>query len=81
MGDREIIDHQRLSGLGYCFSAALPPYLATAAIGSLAILDSERGKGLLQKLNQNAKLMRSALADIEGEFHFAFGRRSSLHFH
>ena len=28
-GDREIVDHQRLSGLGYCFSASLPPYLAT----------------------------------------------------
>ena len=22
-GDREIVDHQRLSGLGYCFSASL----------------------------------------------------------
>lgn len=28
-GDREVVDHQRLSGLGYCFSASLPPYLAT----------------------------------------------------
>ena len=28
-GEREIVDHQRLSGLGYCFSASLPPYLAT----------------------------------------------------
>lgn len=28
-GDREIVDHQRLSGLGYCFSASLPPFLAT----------------------------------------------------
>lgn len=30
-GDREIVDHQRLSGLGYCFSASLPPFLATGA--------------------------------------------------
>lgn len=30
-GEREVVDHQRLSGLGYCFSAALPPYLATGA--------------------------------------------------
>lgn len=28
-GEREIVDHQRLSGLGYCFSASLPPYLAS----------------------------------------------------
>lgn len=26
-----LIGHQRLSGLGYCFSASLPPLLATAA--------------------------------------------------
>ena len=24
---REIVDHQRLSGAGYCFSASLPPFL------------------------------------------------------
>lgn len=66
MGDREIVDHQRLSGLGYCFSAALPPYLATAAIGSLAILDSEKGRGLLQKLRRNAKQIREALSKLTG---------------
>lgn len=32
-GEREVVDHQRLSGLGYCFSAALPPYLATGVGG------------------------------------------------
>ena len=68
MGDREIIDHQRLSGLGYCFSAALPPYLATAAIGSLSILSSEQGKELLEKLWSNAKKMRSALSAIKGQY-------------
>lgn len=34
-GEREVVDHQRLSGLGYCFSAALPPYLATGAAPTL----------------------------------------------
>lgn len=66
VGDREIIDHQRLSGLGYCFSAALPPYLATAAIGSLAILDSDKGRTLLKKLQLNAKQIRSGLRDVKG---------------
>lgn len=66
MGDREIIDHQRLSGLGYCFSAALPPYLATAAIGSLSILDSGKGKELLEKIWTNARKMRFALSAIKG---------------
>ena len=66
MGDREIIDHQRLSGLGYCFSAALPPYLATAAIGALSILDSGKGKELLEKVWANARKMRFALSAIKG---------------
>ena len=67
VGDREIIDHQRLSGLGYCFSAALPPYLATAAIGSLSILDSEEGKDLLEKIWANARKMRFAISAIKGQ--------------
>ncbi|KAG2454807.1 hypothetical protein HYH02_000639 [Chlamydomonas schloesseri] len=35
VGDRTIVDHQRLSGSGYCFSASLPPYLAVAGINFL----------------------------------------------
>ncbi|NWX21560.1 SPTC1 palmitoyltransferase, partial [Aegotheles bennettii] len=34
-----IIDHQRLSGQGYCFSASLPPLLAAAAIEALNIIE------------------------------------------
>lgn len=30
------MDHQRLSGLGYCFSASLPPFLATGAFDWLS---------------------------------------------
>uniref|UniRef100_A0A3Q2YZE2 Serine palmitoyltransferase 1 n=2 Tax=Hippocampus comes TaxID=109280 RepID=A0A3Q2YZE2_HIPCM len=33
-----VIDHQRLSGQGYCFSASLPPMLAAAAIEALSIM-------------------------------------------
>lgn len=38
VGSREVVDHQRLSGAGYCFSASAPPFLcavATAALGEL----------------------------------------------
>lgn len=35
VGSTFIVDHQRLSGLGYCFSASAPPLLAQAAIESL----------------------------------------------
>lgn len=35
VGTTFIVDHQRLSGLGYCFSASTPPLLAQAAISAL----------------------------------------------
>uniref|UniRef100_A0A3B4ZPK8 Serine palmitoyltransferase 1 n=1 Tax=Stegastes partitus TaxID=144197 RepID=A0A3B4ZPK8_9TELE len=40
-----VIDHQRLSGQGYCFSASLPPMLAAAAIEALNIMEEDPGKG------------------------------------
>uniref|UniRef100_A0A8C5BM50 Serine palmitoyltransferase 1 n=1 Tax=Gadus morhua TaxID=8049 RepID=A0A8C5BM50_GADMO len=36
-----VIDHQRLSGQGYCFSASLPPMLAAAAIEALDIMEED----------------------------------------
>uniref|UniRef100_A0A6Q2YCM3 Serine palmitoyltransferase 1 n=1 Tax=Esox lucius TaxID=8010 RepID=A0A6Q2YCM3_ESOLU len=36
-----VIDHQRLSGQGYCFSASLPPMLAAAAIEALNIMEED----------------------------------------
>uniref|UniRef100_A0AAY5F4S4 Serine palmitoyltransferase 1 n=1 Tax=Electrophorus electricus TaxID=8005 RepID=A0AAY5F4S4_ELEEL len=38
-----VIDHQRLSGQGYCFSASLPPMLAAAAIEALNIMEEDPG--------------------------------------
>uniref|UniRef100_A0A8C3AXX7 Serine palmitoyltransferase 1 n=1 Tax=Cyclopterus lumpus TaxID=8103 RepID=A0A8C3AXX7_CYCLU len=40
-----VIDHQRLSGQGYCFSASLPPMLAAAAIEALNIMEEDPGTG------------------------------------
>ena len=63
-GEREVVDHQRLSGLGYCFSASLPPYLATAAIDALDRLD--QSPELAQKVTHNAAHMRQLLQRIPG---------------
>lgn len=41
VGTTFIVDHQRLSGLGYCFSASAPPLLAQAAITALDNFESE----------------------------------------
>lgn len=35
---------QRLSGLGYCFSASLPPLLAKGAITALDIMQNDSGE-------------------------------------
>lgn len=66
-GDREIVDHQRLSGLGYCFSASLPPYLATAGTAALHIMEKEGGDRSA-RVRANARTFRSkaALAKFTG---------------
>ena len=48
-GTFEVVDHQRLAGSGYCFSAALPPFLATAAITALDILSSSSSSSSSQE--------------------------------
>ncbi|KAF9589552.1 hypothetical protein IFM89_025585 [Coptis chinensis] len=47
-GSVRVVDHQRLSSSGYVFSASLPPYLASAAISAIDIL--EENHQLLGKL-------------------------------
>ena len=44
VGKAFVIDHQRLSGLGYCFSASTPPMLSQAAIVALKILQDKPGR-------------------------------------
>ncbi|XP_067626375.1 serine palmitoyltransferase 1 isoform X2 [Eurosta solidaginis] len=41
IGSHFIVEHQRLSGLGYCFSASLPPLLTQAAISALDLFENE----------------------------------------
>ena len=60
IGNEEIVDHQRLSGSGYCFSAASPPFTASAAIASLKELRA-RPHELMGKLNDNRQYMYDKL--------------------
>jgi len=59
VGRTYVIDHQVLSGAGYCYSASLPPLLAKAALEALEIIDDR--KDLQQKLVANARQFRSDL--------------------
>ncbi len=40
IGSKQAVSHQRLSGAGYCFSAASPPYTAKAATVTLGLIDA-----------------------------------------
>ena len=63
VGRTEIVDHQRLSGAGYCFSASSPPFLSCSAVAALEILEKE--KGLLKQLVQKVRVVHAALDGAE----------------
>jgi serine palmitoyltransferase len=63
-GKAFVIDHQRLSGLGYCFSASAPPMLAQAAITALEVL--EDNPDMLVKLHDLCEYMHSKLQQLTG---------------
>ena len=39
VGSEEVVDHQRLSGAGYCFSASAPPFLSKVCLASVRRLE------------------------------------------
>lgn len=67
-GAREMVDHQRLSGLGYCFSASLPPYLASTSSAVIKewMDDTIRLRGLQKKLRSNGAAFRAAFEEEMG---------------
>ncbi|KAI5700599.1 serine palmitoyltransferase 1 [Diaphorina citri] len=60
VGSSYIIEHHRLSGSGYCFSASLPPFLAVAANKALHLLKAN--PSLLTKLREKCNTMHSLLS-------------------
>ncbi|KAL9645000.1 hypothetical protein ABK040_004493 [Willaertia magna] len=60
MGSNVVVEHQRLSGAGYCFSASLPPYVSVAAIESIDRLETDPDSYLVP-LHKNINLMKSTL--------------------
>ncbi|XP_065874260.1 long chain base biosynthesis protein 1-like [Euphorbia lathyris] len=63
-GSARVIDHQRLSSSGYVFSASLPPYLASAAITAIDVL--EDNPALITKLKENIAVLWKGLHSIKG---------------
>eukprot|EP00040_Diaphanoeca_grandis_P025055 m.138379 g.138379 ORF g.138379 m.138379 type:complete len:521 (-) comp29989_c0_seq1:143-1705(-) len=77
-GRSYVIDHQRLSGAGYCYSASLPPLLASAAIKALSMIVDSKG-ALQSQLAANSKLVFDAAKDIQGMEMFGSPTTPVLH--
>lgn len=60
VGSHTVVDHQRLSGAGYCFSASTPPFLCAAAITALQVI--EGNPDLCYQLNSIAQSLVSKLS-------------------
>ncbi|XP_026762497.1 serine palmitoyltransferase 1 [Galleria mellonella] len=62
-GTHFIVEHQRLSGLGYCFSASLPPMLTQAAIAALDVL--EENPAIVNELDASSRKLNQALSNLK----------------
>ncbi|KAI0225489.1 Serine palmitoyltransferase 1 [Lamellibrachia satsuma] len=63
-GKSYVIDHQRLSGLGYCFSASTPPMLSQAAILALDLL--KNSPEMVDRLHGNSAYLLDKLSKVPG---------------
>jgi len=63
-GTSYVADHQILAGLGYTFSASLPPLLATAVITALDLIDADHS--IVTKLQENALEVHNHFEAIDG---------------
>uniref|UniRef100_A0A8W7Q149 Serine palmitoyltransferase 1 n=1 Tax=Anopheles coluzzii TaxID=1518534 RepID=A0A8W7Q149_ANOCL len=62
-GSSFIVEHQRLSGLGYCFSASLPPLLAQAAISALDRFESN--PRIFVELRERCRMVSNKLSQLK----------------
>ncbi|ORX49796.1 PLP-dependent transferase [Hesseltinella vesiculosa] len=58
-GSVEVVDHQRLSGLAYCFSASLPAMLAIASQESIKMINQQ--PTMLKDLRERSQSFRQLL--------------------
>lgn len=65
VGPYDVVDHQRLSGAGYVYSASGPPFTSVAATAALDIIIKE-GKTLVGKLRNNSERMHAGLNQQDG---------------
>lgn len=71
IGNDEVVDHQRLSGAGYVFSASLPPFLCATAEEALRLI--QRDPSSVAKLRSNASRLRAKLEESRKRFKIVGG--------
>lgn len=64
VGASVVIEHQRLSGLGYCFSASLPPFLSQISIAALDGFD--RDPKVFAELRRISGIVDERLGKVKG---------------
>ncbi|KAL9917284.1 serine palmitoyltransferase 1-like [Glossina fuscipes fuscipes] len=62
VGSHFIVEHQRLSGVAYCFSASLPPMLAQAAISALNRF--EKDPQIFAELQDTSRLLHQIFSNF-----------------
>lgn len=60
VGSSFVVQHQVLSGQGYCFSASLPPLLAVSAIEALNIIEEKQDE-IFPELERKCKIVHQKL--------------------
>ncbi|XP_064476863.1 serine palmitoyltransferase 1-like [Ornithodoros turicata] len=61
-GTSYVVDHQRLSGLGYCFSASLPPLQAAVSLAAIDYLSAHLDT--IEQLHNNCRSIHEKLKSI-----------------
>ena len=63
VGSNEVVDHQRLSGAGYCYSASAPPFMMRAASFALRCMTEDP----------------ELVADLRDKIDFTWNRAAEIH--
>jgi len=63
-GRKGLIDHQRLSGSGYCFSASCPPSACSGAVATITDLEGAGGAARMERLRTSTALLHKELKAV-----------------
>jgi len=66
-GRRGLVDHQRLAGAGYCFSASCPPSACSAAKATIEDLASAAGRQRREQLKVASELLHKEMLAVAKE--------------